>query len=156
MTSFKADIHGLTGLNRKMVRFAKEFPKFTQDIMYKWAQQTRRMLKRPYPQKNTKKMRWVSEKQRIYVMAAISRGDIVVPYRRSGDLANRWSAKRIPNGVSINNSHKAAKYVIGDNAGGSQYWMHEGRWYIARREIDGQVPKLRQMLVAGIKEEWKK
>jgi NAD(P)-dependent dehydrogenase (short-subunit alcohol dehydrogenase family) len=54
---------------------------------------------------------WFSEKQRRYVMAAIRRGEISIPYARTQALANGW--QRV--GVRIVNTTSYAKYVQGDN-----------------------------------------
>ncbi len=44
------------------------------------------LAKEPFRTQPYKKMQFVSAKQRAFVMAAIKRGDIQVPYRRTGDV----------------------------------------------------------------------
>ena len=44
------------------------------------------LAKEPYRTQPYKKMQFVSAKQRAFVMAAIRRGDIQIPYRRTGAI----------------------------------------------------------------------
>jgi hypothetical protein len=156
--NFKLDIHGYNRVENALRRLAVELPPVTNRVAYKWAQNTRAVLKStPYPERNNQRMRWVSERQRRYVMAAIRRGDIQVPYNRTGNLANRWSAAQTPTGAVIRNSAGYAEYVIGDaRTGSGQYWMHRNRWWRAREIINREAPKLTKTLKAELQKEWRK
>ena len=159
MTNFSMEIQGANRVENKLRKLASELPHVTSRVIFEWAKGTRAILKStPYPRKNTHKMRWVSEKQRRYVMAAIRRGDIQVPYRRTGALANRWIAAKTPDGAIIRNSARYSKLVIGDVKGRpmSQYWMHRSRWWLARTVINREAKKLPKLLAAEIRKEWKK
>lgn len=154
--TFTIDLVGYDALTKTIAHLAHNMPKISSEVMYKWVQGTRAILKStPYPGKNTQRMRWASDKQRRYVMAAIRRGEIIVPYRRSGTLASSWRAARTPNGATITNSKYYAHYVVGDSAGGGQYWMHSGRWWKATEIINNEIPKLYRMLAAEIAKHWK-
>ena len=150
--SIKVD--GVNRVENKLRGLASKLPKITQDASYKWAQEQRAMLKslKPSPARNTKKMRWKSEKQRRYVMARIRDGSIKVPYQKTGNLANRWSARRVdPAGAEIRNSASYAKYVVGQR----QYYMHAGRWYKARDEVLKKRGDLTKMIRTAIVAAWR-
>lgn len=155
MADFSLTIFGHNRVENALRRLALDLPHITGRVAYKWAQRTRAVLKStPYPERNTQRMRWVSERQRRYVMAAIRRGDITVPYTRTGNIANRWSAQRLDTGAILKNSADYARYVVGDVQGQGQYWMHRNRWYRARVIVDGEIPKLRRELKEEILKEW--
>ena len=155
MPDFSLTIVGHNRVENALRGLAADLPHITRRVAYKWAQHTRAILKsQPYPPKNTQRMRWVSERQRRYVMAAIRRGDIQVPYQRTGNLANRWSATQTQDGATLQNTADYAHWVVGDLKGGGQYWMHRNRWYRARVIIEHEAPKLTQALKAEILKEW--
>jgi hypothetical protein len=58
-------------------------------------------------------MGWFSDKQRRYVMAKIRRGEIHIPYGRTGKLARGWTAVRTKERVTFGNKTVYAPYVIG-------------------------------------------
>jgi hypothetical protein len=83
--------------------------------------------KPPSPKKGA--MRFVSAKQRAFVMASIANGQIQVPYRRGMDvrsdqLNRSFKLVRSPSSVFITSSARYWRYVIGDN----QAAIHKGRW----------------------------
>lgn len=68
----------------------------------------------PYPAPRRKKMEFVSAKQRRFVMAAIREGRIQVPYPRTYNLLNGWSATaQPPFNAIVRNAMPYAKYVVG-------------------------------------------
>lgn len=74
-------------------------------------------------------MRFVSEKQRKFVMASIASGAITVPYKRGIDRSSQrmnrsFKLVRSPRSVQLTNSASYAKYVIGSE----QAKIHKGRW----------------------------
>lgn len=149
----------MTELTNKLVRLSGNLPQVAARGIYKWAQGTRAILKStPYPGMNNKKAKWASDKQRKYVMAAIRRGEIKVPYPRTGNLANRWKAVRMPSGAMITNTAGYAKYVIGDNTGSGQNRnFHAGRWWKAVDVIDREKQqKLTKAVADEIVKEWRK
>ena len=93
-------------------------------------------------------MRFVSDKQRKFVMASIARGDIVVPYKRgiakSSQRMNRsFKLVRSPRAVELTNSASYWKYVIGNQ----QAKIHQGRW----KTLDTAVEKvLRSRLIRDV------
>lgn len=145
-------VRGMNRVDNSLRKLASQMPQIVDKVMQPWAQSARAALKStPYPAPNTRKMRWVSEKQRRYVMAAIRDGRIKVPYRRTGNLANRWSAQRLkPGSWEIKNSARYAVYVVGKN----QYWMHAGRWWIASDEVSKLTGKLVDELTKELKRVW--
>lgn len=79
-------------------------------------------------------MRFSSAKQRRFVMAAISRGIIAVPYRRGSSktsgsemLNQSYSVTLQGNTAYLESSAKYAPYVVGDQ----QAAIHSGRWETA-------------------------
>lgn len=56
---------------------------------------------------------WFSAAQRRYVMAAIARGDIQIPYRRTGKLSSGWKVERAGLNSQIVNDVPYAPYVQG-------------------------------------------
>jgi hypothetical protein len=74
-------------------------------------------------------MRFVSDKQRKFVMASIANGDITVPYKRGIDKRSQrmnrsFKIVRSPRSVQLTNSASYWKYVIGSE----QAHIHKGRW----------------------------
>ena len=159
MTNFSFDVEGLDEVTNKILRMSEGLPQVAARGIFKWAQGTRAILKStPYPGKNTKKAKWASEKQRRYVMAAIRRGEIQVPYRRTGNLANRWKAVRTTTGAYITNTAQGARYVVGDARGyGQNKNFHEGRWWKANEVIDREATeRLPGYVAEEIVKEWRK
>lgn len=77
-----------------------------------------------YPEQSHKKMQWVSEKQRRFVMAAIQSGDIQVPYVRSGDYGASFQKQPFSGGLALVSSLSYAPFVRGP--GQAEY--HKGNW----------------------------
>ena len=71
---------------------------------------------------------FVSDKQRRWFFAALRRGEITVPYVRTGTLGRRWEKKvtASPDGVdgTIGNDTEYAPFVQGSQ----QAQIHQGRW----------------------------
>ena len=60
-------------------------------------------------------------------------------YKRTGRLRASWVADRLKDGVwAIRNKMKYAGFVVGQK----QAWMHLGRWWIAKEEIEKTAPTL--------------
>jgi hypothetical protein len=85
-----------------------------------------------YPKASRRPFRWKSRKQRAYVMAAIRKGKIKVPYERRkgvGGLASSWVARIERRGsrlVGIVASNKDyGPYVMGKD---EQADYHKGTW----------------------------
>ena len=158
MTNFTFDIEGMDELHEKLLQLSRHMPEVSARGVLKWAKATRAILKStPYPARNTKKMKWQSDKQRRFVMAAIRRGQIKVPYVRSGNLANRWKVIRTPTGAIIANSADYSVYVVGDAVGyGQNRHFHRGRWWKGRTVIDKEAEKLPDYVAKEIIKEWQK
>lgn len=83
--------------------------------------------KPPPPKRGS--MRFVSERQRRFVMAGISKGTIDSPYRRGqskqSERMNRsYKIIRAPSTITLTNTASYMRYVIGDR----QARIHVGRW----------------------------
>ena len=103
-------------------------------------------LKPPRPPRGA--MQYVSEKQRRFVMAAIQRGDITVPYKRGIDKRSQrmnrsYRLVRAPQNITLTNSATYWPYVIGIR----QAPIHKGRW---KRVDDVIVKILRSSLVPDV------
>lgn len=84
-------------------------------------------------------MRFVSDKQRRFVMAAIRRGDIRVPYVRastktigSANLQASYRINKTGADVQLVSDAPYANYVIGDQ----QAEIHKGRWKTSREAVE--------------------
>jgi hypothetical protein len=143
-TGIEFDVSELTETQKRFQRMAQRAPQIADRVIGKWSQSVRAFLKsKGYPGRNRRAMRWVSEKQRKYVMAAIRRGEIKVPYSRTGKLPNSYFAKRVSMGVwAIGNSSPHGRYVVGDAEGKGQYWMHQNRWYKMVTQIKNKAREL--------------
>lgn len=102
-------------------------------------------LKPPRPARGS--MKFVSEKQRKFVMASIANGDIQVPYQRgiakqSQRMNRSFKLVRAPSSVSITNSARYWEYVIGEK----QAEIHKNRWKLASTVVD-------EVLKSGVVEE---
>lgn len=64
-------------------------------------------------------------------------------YVRRYRLMRGWYIQQTPRGVVIGNRMPYAGYVVGDAKGQGQAWMHKGRWWVLRRKIDEQRPRLK-------------
>ncbi len=92
-----------------------------------------------YPSPSGKKMQFVSERQRRFVMASIRSGAISVPYHRSGALGRSWVKQPLNGGMAIISRLAYAPYVVGD---GEQAAYHRGTWDTLdtmAAEIDDEV-----------------
>lgn len=85
-----------------------------------------------YPSRKSRKPepgKFKSEKQRRYVMAAIRRGEIKIPYVRTGKLGQAWTWKvtESANGLTgvVGNNINYARYVQNVTL---QARMHQGNW----------------------------
>ena len=105
-----------------------------------------------YPSQRRYRMRWTSERQRRYVMAAIRSGRIVVPYRRTGRLREGWQINTRLDGngatMSVTNSVEYAAGVMGAR----QWWMHADHWPKAKGIVDAWTPTVRRTIRERIQE----
>lgn len=79
---------------------------------------------RQYPPQSGKKMTFVSEKQRRYVMAAIRSGAIQVPYHRTNRYGTSFQKQVIPDGIAAVSQLSYAPFVRGP----SQSPYHRDTW----------------------------
>jgi hypothetical protein len=125
-----------------------------------YAQLTAAQLLEQKPPKPTPgSMKWKSEKQRRYVMAAIARGQIVVPYVRGtgGGTAGSEALNRsyiidlYGDEAVLLSSSAYAKYVVGDQ----QAEIHQGRWNTVQNAVEtvrrsGNLDELIQQALEAI------
>lgn len=93
---------------------------------YDWAQSrvVRKLVVKPYPPKRPNQR-----------------------YVRTFRMQARWKADPAQGGARIYNEQPYAGHVVGDGEGRGQAYMHVGRWWLARSEIEAERPKLRDALV---------
>lgn len=91
-------------------------------------------------------MKYKSEKQRKFVMAAIARGDITVPYRRgsaktsgSASLQSSYRVYKDATGISLSSNAPYVNLVVGNQ----QADIHKGRWKTAQEAVQ-------ELLSAGV------
>ena len=80
-----------------------------------------------YPAASGAKQPFVSDKQRRYFFAALHRGEITVPYRRSGALgaAENWQQIPASDGLTLRSTRKYGALVRG---AADQAKYHRGTW----------------------------
>jgi hypothetical protein len=95
---------------------------------------------------------WASEKQRRYVMWAISTGNLKVPYQRTGKYGDSWQIIKLPdgNGYMLRSNYPAAKFIAGNAYGQMQYHLHQGRWMTLRAAMETAVEGLPQDIQENI------
>lgn len=139
MSDFSLEIQGFNRVENKLRHLASNLPHISQEVIYKWAQGTRAILKStPYPPKRPNQK-----------------------YKRTGRLASSWRAARTTTGATIENraafrGRGYSRYVVGDGKGERQAWMHKGRWWKGRDVINKETPELTKELAKRIKQEWRK
>lgn len=101
-----------------------------------------------YPPQKHHPMHWYSEKQRRFVMAQISEGNIQIPYKRSTSLRKNWRVQVQENRLRaiVTNDTSYAPFVHQDE---NQYWMHLATGWRTRQETVND-PGLLQRVEAAI------
>lgn len=121
----------------------EKYTKLREVVTTNFANEVMAVLKRDIPRPPARgAMRFVSERQRRFVMAAIKRGDIRVPYVRASSKtmgsANLQASYRVANegeSVILYSDAPYAQYVVGDE----QAAIHQGRWKTAQMAVDEVV-----------------
>lgn len=119
MTSI--EVRGVNRVRNSLRRLAADTPELIDSDIRDWSQDTRKALKgTKYPAKRPGQT-----------------------YVRTGRLANSFAVNREGKAsYAIQNRASYAVYVIGDARGQNQAWMHEGRWWTMREEIEKRTPEL--------------
>ena len=114
------EIRGTNRVRNQLRTIAAYHPNGTDPIIGKHARaEQKRLRNKPYPPKPAT--------------------STYVRKRFFGGIAGSFSARRISTGVwNINNSRPYASYVIGPR----QAWMHVGRWWQMRDEMQKRMPDL--------------
>ncbi len=146
MTGIRLEIRGYNRVRNALRATIAAHPKDVDDMMYKWAQETRAHLKsKPYPP-----------------VPANSR------YKRTGRLASGWAASRVkPGQVAITNNAKSpkgrfyARYVVGKGLGDKgfdQTAVHKRNgWWLARDVVQKErIPILTKRLGEMYEDLWAK
>lgn len=131
MAEFRVELKGINRVRNQLRTVAKFHPEATNPIMREWTQEVAAHLRaKPYPPERAGQK-----------------------YRRTGRLGRRWRAMNPRPGITqIINKARApggseyASFVVGDHRGDNQAWMHVGRWWKARTEVDQYTPKLTEVL----------
>ena len=124
-------IKGTNRVRNQLRRAASDFKTFTDQVIGEWASGLRRLLKaKPYPPKRPGQT-----------------------YRRTGNLANGWSARRIKVGSwTLVNNVSYATYVVGDAKGVGVAWMHKDRWWKAAAVFEENRRALVRALTEALEE----
>lgn len=118
----------------------EKYQKLTEVAMTGFATEVMAALKIDKPRPPTPgSMRFVSEKQRRFVMAMIKQGRIQVPYVRastksfgSANLQASYRINKTGADVQLVSDAPYANYVIGDQ----QAQIHQGRWKTSRQAVE--------------------
>jgi hypothetical protein len=97
--------------------------------------------------------KWASRKQQMYVMMMIKRGEITVPYPRTGTYGSEstWKVVKVENGYMLRGVGKYVVYVSGDAMGKRQARIHKGRWLLARTAVEEAMRGLPKELIGVIR-----
>ena len=79
----------------------------------------------PYPSARRQKQPFTSAKQRRGFFAKLRKGQIKVPYQRTGQLGQKWVAERGSGQIRVRNMRRGAKYVHSES---EQSKYHAGNW----------------------------
>ncbi|MBN2002806.1 MAG: hypothetical protein JXA21_05570 [Anaerolineae bacterium] len=119
------------GLAEAIDRFAQgnaQIGKALHRATYRSVQLLRKKLAR-YPRPSTGKAHFKSEKQRRFFFAALRKGQITVPYRRTGTLGRKWTSRVTFNDADVagfvGNNTPYGPYVQGF---ADQAQIHAGNW----------------------------
>ena len=111
------EVIGLEDLMNRIKMLPTETQKLILDDVGEYSRKTLAELQAKYKYVSRKQaygVSFFSAKQRAYVMAAIRRGDITIPYRRTGTLAGGWRVQRgSKDYATITNNVPYAPYVQG-------------------------------------------
>ena len=120
---FKARID-ISDLQQKLAQITG--PDLTRDIAQAVAKEAvePELAKEPFRTQPYKKMQFVSDKQRAFVMAAIRTGDIQVPYRRTGQIGIS-EQHATTSGMDVTVPVEYSDLV---RTKGKQAKFHEGTW----------------------------
>jgi len=131
MADFRLEIKGVNRVGNKMRKLASFHPEITNPVGKQWAQnKSKQLRKKAYPAERPGQR-----------------------YIRTGRLGKGWRAMNPkPGQWSILNTTKYASFVVGDTTGKGQAWMHRGRWWTARKEIEKSTPTLTQALAEALQE----
>jgi hypothetical protein len=137
----------------------EKYQKLTEVAMTGFATEVMAALKLDRPRPPTPgSMRFVSEKQRRFVMAMIKQGRIQVPYVRastksfgSANLQASYRINKTGADVQLVSDAPYANYVIGDQ----QAQIHQGRWKTSRQAVEevittGTLDKIVAMAIAEV------
>lgn len=126
---FTVSVYGQKAVANTLRGAAASMPRQVANTTYDWAQThvMRHLSVKPYP--------------------AARPGQ---RYKRTGRLGRGWRSGVRGRAVYIENVTPYAGYVVGDGKGKRQAWMHRGRWYVMRAEVERQRPQLNRMMNAMI------
>lgn len=137
----------------------EKYQKLTEVAMTGFATEVMAALKIDKPRPPTPgSMRFVSDKQRRFVMAMIKQGKIQVPYVRastksfgSANLQASYRINKTGQDVQLVSDAPYANYVIGDQ----QAEIHKGRWKTSREAVQevistGTLDKIVEMAIAEL------
>lgn len=136
---------GYKRVRNDLRKLASEYRREIDETIKDWTKSKRARLKSyGYPPQTNKPQPFKTEKQRRFFFWALREGIIVVPYPRTGRLANSWSANKEgwANWV-LKNSAIYAKFVIAKD---TQSNYHKGNWWVAEDVIDEDVSELTKAL----------
>lgn len=125
MIRFELTVIGQNAIQNALRSTAAQAPRRMQNITYDWAQLhvIRRLVVKPYPAKRPGQK-----------------------YQRTYRLQARWYAEPQGNSVLIANRQPYAGYVVGDDKGKGQAWMHRNRWWLASDVVKDARPELKKMI----------
>lgn len=139
--SLRYDFKSYNRVRNSLRGLASGYKSKTDDTVKDWTKEQRRKHKaQTYPPQLNKPQPFKTEKQRRFFFWALDNGIIIVPYPRTGLLANSWRARQ--EGWShwvLENSAAYAHLVVGK---GQQARYHEGHWWTAEDIISDEVGKL--------------
>lgn len=105
-----------------------------------------------YPGASGAKQEFKTAKSRRFFFAALRKGKLVVPYRRSGDLGRAWQIVKLSAArMALVNSQQHAGLVQGLK----QAAYHKGTWKNVKDGRDAVMPRVVPLMSEAIKQVFK-
>lgn len=147
------DISGEKELVSKLNKLPKEAQDFGVETANTYILDLMRIYA-PYQYISRKILGWASERQRKFVMAKISKGEIDVPYKRTQGLRNNWKTVGEGKNQIVVNETPSAQYVMSEGKQSHRFSLMG--WETEVTRINTHMPKILQKFEEGVKKAIKK
>lgn len=126
MTQLSINVAGAEEVRRALENLGIEIPRTTKQYIYTIAQAVIRRMEQYPPE---------------------------LPYQtyiRTGTLGDSWKIAPSTSGYRVSNATPYARYVVGNEYGLEQVWVHAGRWNEFRQVVDEEAEKSPEQLIRDL------